>query len=34
MMDLLDNDNTNIGKKLMIHQNKCDGIYVSGLLEI
>jgi hypothetical protein len=33
-MDLLDSDNNNVGKKLQIHQNKCDGIYVSGLVEI
>jgi hypothetical protein len=33
MMDLLESNKANMEKKLVIHSNKTDGIYVEGLVE-
>ena len=34
MMDLLEDDKAQMNKKMLIHENKTDGIYVEGLNEI
>lgn len=34
MLDLLEDDKSQMDKKLLIHENKNDGIYVEGLSEI
>ena len=34
MMDLFEDDKTKMTKKMIIHENKEDGIYVEGLNEI
>ena len=31
MMDLFEDDRTKLNKKMLIHENKDDGIYVEGL---
>lgn len=34
MMDLFEDDKSQMSKKMLIHENKDDGIYVEGLNEI
>lgn len=34
MMDLFEDDKTQMNKKMLIHENKNDGIYVEGLNEV
>ena len=34
MMDLLEDDKSLLNKKMVIHENKNDGIYVEGLNEV
>ncbi len=33
-MDLFEDDKSKMDKKMLIHENKSDGIYVQGLNEI
>ena len=33
-MDLLEDDRSQLHKKMLIHENKKDGVYVEGLNEI
>ena len=33
-MDLLEDNKSNLNKKMVIHENKNDGIYVEGLNEV